>query len=67
MEMSNKMAPTQDPNARCEESCTHDLARGVLVEELAGGDGPHTPISERQGTGGGLWTDGRAQGEESAA
>jgi hypothetical protein len=29
-----------DPYRRCEGSCTHDLARGVLVSELLDGDGP---------------------------
>jgi len=29
-----------DPYRRCEGSCTHDLARGVLVSELLAGDGP---------------------------
>ena len=30
-----------DPYRRCEETCNHDLARGVLVSELLGGEGPH--------------------------
>ena len=30
-----------DPYRRCEGSCTHDLARGVLVTELLAGDGPY--------------------------
>lgn len=31
-----------DPYLRCEEGgCTHELARGVLLEELLGGDGPY--------------------------
>lgn len=34
---------TPDPYARCEEGCTHDLAVGVLVEELLAADGPHPP------------------------
>lgn len=29
-----------DPYRRCEGSCTHDLARGVLVSELLAADGP---------------------------
>lgn len=29
-----------DPYRRCEASCTHDLARGVLVSELLASDGP---------------------------
>lgn len=32
-----------DPYRRCEEQCNHDLARGVLVEDLLSGDGPHPP------------------------
>ena len=24
--------------------CYHDLARGVLLEELLGGDGPYNPV-----------------------
>ena len=30
-----------DPFRRCEEVCTHDLARGLLVSELLGGEGPY--------------------------
>ncbi len=30
-----------DPYRRCEEVCTHDLSRGVLVSELLSGPGPH--------------------------
>lgn len=33
--------PAHDPYVRCPEVCTHDLARGVLVAELLGDDGPH--------------------------
>ena len=33
--------PPIDPYARCEGSCTHDLARGVLVDELNEKDGPY--------------------------
>ena len=32
---------THDPYRRCEENCNHDLARGVTIAELLGGDGPH--------------------------
>lgn len=32
---------TQDPYHNCENRCNHDLVRGVLVEELLGGDGPY--------------------------
>ncbi len=28
-----------DPYGGCEDSCTHDLARGASVEELRDGDG----------------------------
>lgn len=30
-----------DPYRRCPESCVHDLARGVLVDELLDRDGPY--------------------------
>ena len=30
-----------DPYRRCEGSCTHDLARGVLVSELLNNEGPY--------------------------
>ena len=33
--------PPIDPYARCEGSCTHDLARGVLILELEEKDGPY--------------------------
>lgn len=33
-----------DPYARCEERCTHDLGKGVLIVELLGDDGPHPSI-----------------------
>jgi hypothetical protein len=32
-----------DPYERCEDRCTHDLARGVTVIDLLRGDGPHAP------------------------
>lgn len=58
-----------DPYARCEEGCTHDLAAGLLTEELRIGDGPFSPLWEPQGAGGGilLWAHRRPQGDESAA
>jgi hypothetical protein len=31
----------RDPYRRCEDHCTHDLARGVTIAELLGHDGPH--------------------------
>ncbi len=31
---------THDPYRRCEGSCTHDLARGVLVSDLLADEGP---------------------------
>ncbi len=33
--------PFIDPYRRCEGDCTHDLARGVLILELAEKDGPY--------------------------
>lgn len=58
-----------DPYQQCEEGCTHDLAAGLLIEDLLGGDGPFSPLWEPQGAGGGflLWAHRRAQGDESAA
>jgi len=34
-------AAAHDPYRRCEGSCTHDLARGVLVSELLADEGPY--------------------------
>ena len=31
----------EDPYRRCESGCPHDLSRGVLLQELLGGDGPY--------------------------
>ncbi len=33
--------PRIDPYARCSRECVHDLARGVLVNELIEKDGPY--------------------------
>ena len=33
--------PAHDVYHGCEKTCTHDLARGVLIEELVKIDGPH--------------------------
>ena len=46
--MANPQATAGDPPAgdfhgiykRCENHCTHDLAKGVLIDELIGGEGP---------------------------
>jgi hypothetical protein len=32
-----------DPYRTCEHHCNHDLARGVTIGELLGGDGPFPP------------------------
>jgi hypothetical protein len=45
---------TPDPYAHCERECTHDLARGVLLSELLGGDGPAPPLWAPAGPGGGI-------------
>ena len=37
-----------DPYRNCERVCTHDLARGVTLAELLGGDGPFDPLGGRQ-------------------
>ena len=37
-----------DPYRHCEtKGCTHDLAKGVLLSELLGGDGPFPPIWDK--------------------
>ena len=33
-----------DPYGGCVESCTHDLARGVLTDDICGGDGPYPSV-----------------------
>ena len=33
-----------DPYRKCEETCTHDLARGVMVADLCSRDGPEEPM-----------------------
>jgi hypothetical protein len=45
---------TPDPYADCERVCTHDLAQGVLLSELLGGDGPAPPVWAPAGPGGGI-------------
>ncbi len=35
--------PTYDAYRTCDRGCTHDLARGVLVDDLRDRDGPETP------------------------
>ena len=32
-----------DPYRSCEQHCNHDLARGVTIADLLGGDGPYPP------------------------
>ena len=34
-----------DPYRKCEEHCNHDLVRGILIDELLGGDGPYRPTN----------------------
>ncbi len=34
----------KDPYQGCEDTCTHDLGRGVLIEELIGWDGPYPVV-----------------------
>ena len=48
---------TYDPFSKCEEACSHDLASGVLVEDLLGGDGPFVPMWVLSGTGGAFLLD----------
>ncbi len=35
------MTEVHDPYGGCEDTCTHDLARGASAEELRDGDGPY--------------------------
>ena len=35
--------PVVDPYHNCEQRCAHDLGVGVLLSELLGSDGPHSP------------------------
>ena len=35
------MTEVHDPYGGCEETCTHDLARGASAEELRDSDGPY--------------------------
>lgn len=32
---------SNDPYLKCDKACTHDLVRGLTLDELFGGDGPH--------------------------
>ncbi|MCB2224037.1 MAG: hypothetical protein KQH83_07670 [Actinobacteria bacterium] len=34
-------APIPDPYRHCHVACSHELSRGVTIDELLGGDGPH--------------------------
>ncbi len=36
-----------DQFARCEESCTHELAQGGKLEELLSGDGPDKAYADK--------------------
>ncbi len=35
------MTETHDPYSRCEDTCSHDLARGASAQDLRDGDGPY--------------------------
>ena len=37
--------PRIDPYAFCPDLCTHELARGVLIDELKEKDGPYEAVS----------------------
>ncbi len=37
------MTEVHDPYGGCEDTCSHDLARGATAEELRTGDGPYPP------------------------
>lgn len=32
---------SHDPYLKCDTACTHDLVRGLTLDELMRGDGPH--------------------------
>ena len=42
---------THDAYRTCEQSCTHDLARGVLVSELISAEGPFPDSNPLMSTG----------------
>ena len=39
--MENNVTPIHDPYRRCDEVCTHDLARAVVVADLLSQDGTY--------------------------
>jgi len=45
---------TFDPYRRCEDGCSHDLARGVLLSDLRDGDGPYPSLWVVSGFFGGI-------------
>ena len=45
------MTEVHDPYGGCEDSCTHDLARGALAEDLREGDGPYPDQHPLRGAG----------------
>jgi len=44
------MSKVHDPYAGCDKDCTHDLHRGVLVDDLKH-DGPYPDVSPLLGAG----------------
>lgn len=38
---ADQLLEMHDPYRRCEKTCSHDLVRGLLVEELLADDGPY--------------------------
>ena len=41
--------PRSDPYRGCEKDCCHDLARGVLTDELTEKDGPYPGTADLDG------------------
>ena len=46
------MTEVHDPYGGCEDTCSHDLARGASAEDLREGDGPYPDHLPLLGAGG---------------
>ena len=53
--MTDEPERLYDAYRSCGNSCTHDLARGVLTSQLRGGDGPEKPVWDTVGMGLAAW------------
>jgi len=49
--MADIVSEVHDPYGGCEDTCTHDVARGVLTDELLNEDGPYPDQHPLIGTG----------------